>query len=89
VSETTAAYKVKTTGIDSWLQELIQALNDLETPMANLNELLTVKQPGPNFLKHEYEEALKTCNLCYLDPKVDGLRILLEHLRDIQKKSEN
>ena len=88
MSETTAKYKVKRTDIDSWLQELIQALNDLEKPIANLNRLLTVEHPGPTFLKHEYETALKVCNLCYLDPKVDGLRILLQHLRYVQKKSE-
>ncbi len=88
MSETTAEYQVKRTNIDSWLQELIQALNDLEVPMANLNKLLTVEHPGLNFLKQEYEEALKVCNLCYLDPKVDGLRILLQHLRHVQKKTD-
>ena len=89
MSETTAEYQVKRTNIDSWLQELIQALNDLEVPMANLNKLLTVEHPGPNSLKQEYEEALKVCNLCYLDPKVEGLRIVLQHLRDVQEKKES
>lgn len=72
---------------NQWIQDLIQELNNLEKPMAKLHALLTTEHPGPKFLKQEYETALKACNLCYLDPKVDGLRILLEHLKQVQEDS--
>ena len=73
--------------INQWTQDLIQELNDLQKPMAKLHALLTIEHPGPKFLKQEYEAALKSCDLCYLDPKVDGLRILLEHLKQVQSGS--
>ena len=74
----------------SWLQEMIQALNDLnqelnnsESPIGKIDTLITEKYPGET----EYETALKVCNLSYLNPRVDRLRILLEDLRDVQKET--
>lgn len=71
--------------IDAWSQELIQELNNLEQPMSKIHALLTKKLRTPVFPTQAYETALKACNLCYLDPKVDGLRIVLEKLREAQE----
>ena len=72
----------------SWLKEMVQVLNDLdqvlnhsESPIGKIDTLVTEKYLG----KKEYETALKACNLSYLNPRVDRLRILLEDLRDVQK----
>ena len=76
----------------SWLQELIQALNNLnqdinnsESPIGKLDALLTTKHPGPKFSREEYETALKECNINYLNPKVDRLWKLLQEVKDVQQ----
>lgn len=75
----------------SWLQDLIQELNNLnqelnnsKSPIGKLDALLTTKHPGTKFSREEYETALKMCNLSYLDPRVDRLRMLLEDLKRVQ-----
>ena len=73
----------------SWLQELIQALNNLNQELntseslKKIDTLITKKYAG----QKECDKALKACNLSYLDPKVDRLRMLLERLRQVQKDS--
>ena len=73
--------------IDEWIQDLIQELNNFYQELDNLESLkkidtlITKKYAG----QKECDKALKACNLSYLDPKVDRLRILLERLRYVQK----
>lgn len=73
--------------MDEWIQDLIQELNNFYQELSNseslkkIDTLITKKYAG----QKECDKALKACNLSYLEPKIDRLRILLERLRDVQK----
>lgn len=88
MSETPAEYKTKTDVFD----ELVTVLNDLnreiqdpESTIGRIRYLLTTA-PKASEVVPKIDNALRTCDLNYLDPKVDGLRILFERLRDVEKK---
>ena len=89
MSETTAEYKTGTDAFD----ELVTALNNLNQEIQNpastigkIDALLTTSSKASELVS-EIDNVLKACNLCYLDPKVDRLRMLLERLRDVQEKT--
>ncbi len=73
---------------NQWIQDLIQELNNFyqelnnpESPIGKIDTLITEKYAG----QKEYEKALKACNLSYLNPTIDRLRMLLEDLKRVQK----
>ena len=88
MSETTAEYKTETDAFD----ELVKALNNLNqeiqdpaSTIAQIDYLLTESSKASELVP-KFDNALKACNLCYLDPKVDRLRMLLERLRDVKRR---
>ena len=89
MSETTAKHETTPDAFD----ELVKALNDLnreiQDPASTIGRIryLLTKSPKASELVPEFDDALKVCNLCYLDPKVDGLLIWLERLRNVQEKA--
>lgn len=82
--ETTAKYETTPDAFD----ELVKALNDLDKEIQDSKAIekihyLLTQSPKASELVPKVEDALKTCNLDYLNPRVDNLRQWLTHLKDM------
>ena len=87
MSETTAEYKIETDAFDELVIELNNLNREIQDPKSTIGKIrcLLTTSPKASELVPKLDDALKASNLDPLNPKVDGLLILLRRLKSVKQ----